>query len=167
MLSSTGPPDSTMKGQSLSTWTRKTQYEKGVLVEPRENDVIIVTFPKRGTRWVQQLIQLIINGGESAPHYFEFIKRTPTLEIIHDQVHDHESKASPRLLRTHLPLSAIRWNDSGKHVYVSRNPWDCCVSYSKHCQNWPGSPYEGARFDDFFKSFTKGEMRSGDFFDHV
>lgn len=157
--------DSLMDSQELNTSSRTTEHEQRSVYQPQRGDVVLVTYPKCGTHWVQQLIQLIMNGGESAVNYFEFLKRTPRIEETGGQI--LEELPCPRFLRTHLPLDLIRFNEDAKFVYVARNPWDCCVSFYYHCQCWPWCQYKGATFDHFFNSFLGGEVYQCGFFDHV
>ncbi|KAL3182779.1 hypothetical protein MRX96_034420 [Rhipicephalus microplus] len=48
---------------------------------PRSGDVVLVTYPKCGTHWVQQILQLVVNRGRSAENFFEWLVRTPLLEL--------------------------------------------------------------------------------------
>lgn len=154
-----------MEGDELGILPTAHEDGQDIVFEAQGEDIILVSYPKCGTKWVQQLLQLIVNGGKSAPHYIEFMKRTPMIEITGELVFERE--ASPRLLRTHLPLSGIRCNNDAKFVYVARNPWDCCTSFFHHHRNWPWSGYKDFTFDEFFNCFINGEAVFGDFFDHL
>ncbi|CAN7938060.1 unnamed protein product [Ixodes hexagonus] len=121
-----------------------------------------VTFPRSGTHLVQQLIQLILNRGQSTGSLAEFAKRAPFLEIQGPQ----ETEA-PRLLRTHLPMHRLRLTDRAKYVYVARNPWDCCVSNFHYMKGFPAFGFTDGSFDDFLDAFLEGRFGSGGYFDHV
>lgn len=133
--------------------------------ESRRGDIILVSFPKCGTHWFQQVIQLILSGGQSAPDYFEYMRRTPIIERTGSET--LEGLPFPRFLRTHLPMSKIRLSDEAKHVYVARNPWDCFIYYLYHTKNWPGSKNQDVTSEDFFNLFVNGKTEYGDFFDHL
>ncbi|KAL3210766.1 hypothetical protein MRX96_052133 [Rhipicephalus microplus] len=76
---------------------------------PRSGDVVLVTYPKCGTHWVQQILQLIVNRGRSAENFFEWLVRTPLLELLGTRILDGASE--PRLMKTHLPLNRMTLRD--------------------------------------------------------
>lgn len=75
---------------------------KTLQFEPQEGDIIEVTFPKSGTHWIQQIVQLILNRGESATDFKEFSRRAPMLEVIGEESLTGNKFA--RLIITHLSL---------------------------------------------------------------
>ncbi|CAN7938058.1 unnamed protein product, partial [Ixodes hexagonus] len=121
-----------------------------------------VTYPRTGTHLVQQIIQLILNSGQSTRNLAEFTKRSPFLEIQGPQVTE-----TPRLLRTHLPMHRLRLSDKAKYVYVARNPWDCCVSNLHFMKGFEAFGFTDGGFDDFLDAFLDGTIGFGDYFDHV
>lgn len=76
----------------------------------REDDVFIVTYPKAGTTWLQEIVWLVVNEGNlqkatETQVYF----RSPFLEfkdlVLNEVGLDlAESMPSPRVIKTHLPL---------------------------------------------------------------
>lgn len=132
---------------------------------PREGDVVLVTYPKCGTHWVQQILQLIVSGSRSAGNFFEWLARTPLIELLGTRI--LEGALAPRLLKTHLPLSRLALRDEAKYVYVARNPWDCCKSFYHHTRTFPPVDFHDGSFDDFLELFVSGQTDHGDFFDHV
>lgn len=132
---------------------------------PRAGDVVLVTYPKCGTHWVQQILQLIVNRGRSAENFFEWLARTPLLELLGTRI--LEDASEPRLMKTHLPLARLTLRDEAKYVYVARNPWDCCVSFYHHTKVLPAAYFSEGTFDDFFELFVSGQTDHGGFFDHL
>ncbi|KAM7283923.1 sulfotransferase ssu-1-like [Ixodes scapularis] len=132
---------------------------------PEKDDIILVTYPKCGTHWVQHILQLIVSGGQSASNFFEFLKRTPFIELLGTQI--LEAVPPPRLMKTHLPLARLHYSDRAKYVYVARNPWDCCVSFFYHTKMLPVLEYQDGTFETFFDLFISGQTDHGDFFEHV
>ncbi|KAH9374969.1 hypothetical protein HPB48_004194 [Haemaphysalis longicornis] len=57
--------------------------------------------------------------------------------------------------------------DSFRYIYVTRNPYDCCVSYFHHIRDSPVYRYTDATFDDFLDVFIEGLVSCGDYFDHL
>lgn len=132
---------------------------------PRSGDVVLVTYPKCGTHWVQQILQLVVNRGRSAENFFEWLVRTPLLELLGTRILDGASE--PRLMKTHLPLNRMTLRDEARYVYVARNPWDCCVSFFHHTKALPAAYFSEGTFDDFFELFVSGQTDHGGFFDHL
>ncbi|XP_077501829.1 sulfotransferase ssu-1-like [Amblyomma americanum] len=132
---------------------------------PRAGDVVLVTYPKCGTHWAQQILQLIVNGGRSADNFYEWLARTPLLELLGTRI--LEDRPEPRLMKTHLPLARLALRDEARYVYVARNPWDCCVSFYHHTKTLPAADFREGTFDDFFELFVSGQTDHGGFFDHL
>uniref|UniRef100_A0A5F8GC53 Sulfotransferase n=1 Tax=Monodelphis domestica TaxID=13616 RepID=A0A5F8GC53_MONDO len=72
--------------------------------EVRNQDVIIVTYPKSGTHWMIDIISLIYSKGDptwvkSVP----FWKRSPWIEMEYG-MEMVKNKEDPRLFTSHLPI---------------------------------------------------------------
>ncbi|KAG8178475.1 hypothetical protein JTE90_024635 [Oedothorax gibbosus] len=139
----------------------------------RDDDVFIVTYPKSGTTWTEEIVSLIHHDGipsrvqNKLLHY-----RVEHLEVGRPLGHLRHLKGikSPRLIATHLPLPLIpRKLKQGKCkiIYVVRNPKDNAVSYYHHhrMSTFLGN-YKGT-WEDFLYLYTKGYLVYGSWFDHV
>ncbi|EEC12704.1 salivary sulfotransferase, putative [Ixodes scapularis] len=157
------PATQLINGEACSAYYSPTSYMEALEFEPREGDIIEVTFTRSGTHLVQQMIQLILNKGQSTKTFAEFNKRAPFLEVQGLR----EASGAPRLLRTHLPMNRLRLSDEAKYVYVARNPWDCCVSNFHLMQDFPLFEFADGTFDDFLDTFLDGRFGFGDYFDHI
>ncbi|XP_075539052.1 sulfotransferase ssu-1-like [Dermacentor variabilis] len=133
--------------------------------EPVPGDIFLVTYPKCGTHWIQQISQLILNRGVSASNYLEFQMKTPFLEFTGNSGLD--AMPPPRLLKTHLAFDRQPYHKDAKYVYMVRNPRDCCVSFYHHARGIPGYEFADGSFDDFFEVFIRGETDFGDYFDNL
>ncbi|KAG8172291.1 hypothetical protein JTE90_019965, partial [Oedothorax gibbosus] len=127
---------------------------------PRDDDVIVVTYPKCGTTWTQVILSLIFTQGEpeGAKKLFAaspFLERQGSKEA--------ETMARPCILKTHLPFGRAPWSDKAKYICVSRNPKDCCVSYFHH---FKARTYSGD-FNHFFETFLEGSVYYGDYLDYL
>ncbi|CAN8004433.1 unnamed protein product [Ixodes hexagonus] len=138
---------------------------KAVKFEVQEGDVVLVTYPKCGTHWVTQIIDLILHKGDSASGYRELASRATSLENY--GIAALEDSAPPRLIQSHYQLLRNKLNPRAKYIYVARNPWDCCVSYFHMCRGLPWFKFQDGSFDDFFEAFMAGELSNGDYFEHV
>lgn len=162
MAVSKRPAYQVIDGDVVSTHIRPDVYRKALRFVPQKEDIVQTSFPRCGSHWVQQIIQLILNRGESAKTFAELTKRAPFLEF-----QGALSKGSPRLIRTHLPLGKIQFNEKAKYVYVTRNPWDCCLSLFHFIRELPGLDFEDGLFDDLVDSFVEGKTGGGNWFEHV
>ncbi|KAG0429022.1 hypothetical protein HPB47_024022, partial [Ixodes persulcatus] len=112
-----------------------------------------VSYPRSGTHWVQQIIQLILSRGESVETFAEFMERAPYLEVQELK----ETQSFPRLLRTHFPMNKLRISEKAKYIYVARNPWDTCVSCYHLIRECPPCNFANGTFDDFLDAFIDAQ----------
>jgi hypothetical protein len=131
--------------------------------KPQNDDKFIVTYPKCGTTWTQQIICLIINDG---------IIEKSDKQYITNSFFEREGKEAlntiikPRVIKTHLPFGLIPYNKSAKYLCVLRNPKDVCVSFYYHSKGKPHNEWM-SDFHHYFNSWIKGEILFGDYFQHV
>uniref|UniRef100_A0A8C5RRM7 Sulfotransferase n=1 Tax=Laticauda laticaudata TaxID=8630 RepID=A0A8C5RRM7_LATLA len=99
--------------------------------EIQDDDIFIITYPKSGTIWTQNIVSLILHEGHrDGTENITLIDRTPWLEcnIFHI---DFSTRPSPCLFTSHLPYYLVPkalQNKTGKIIYVFRNPKDVLVS---------------------------------------
>ncbi|XP_043641879.1 sulfotransferase 1 family member D1-like [Drosophila teissieri] len=109
----------------------------------RDDDVWIVTLPKCGTTWMQELLWLLLNNCDFQGALTKDLElRTPYLEFnflvfkdLNRAFEPIEELKSPRLLKSHLPLALLPtklWEGKHKVIYVFRNPLDSSVSRYYH-----------------------------------
>ncbi|XP_031149028.1 sulfotransferase 1C1-like [Sander lucioperca] len=142
---------------------------------PEPSDLLIATYPKAGTTWTQEIVDLLFHNGDA-----EACKRVPThvrspfLEIfcpppIRSGLDQLKEMDPPRIIKTHLPFQLVPpgfWENKCKAIYVARNAKDNLVSYYHFdCMNMtqpdPG-PWEG-----YIPKFMRGELAWGSWYDHV
>ncbi|XP_073532001.1 amine sulfotransferase-like [Phyllobates terribilis] len=138
-------------------------------MEIREDDVFLVTYPKSGTIWTQQILSLIFNEGHrNRKEQIENIERVSWIEYnIYNT--DFSSRPSPRLFTSHLPYYLMPKDlkfKMGKIIYVSRNPKDVLVSYYHF---YKMNPYLKCtiHWETFINLFISGKVISGSWFDHL
>ena len=99
----------------------------------RDNDIIIATYAKTGTTWVQQIIsQLIFNGEEGLPvadmsPWLDL--RVPPKEVKLPEV---EAQTHRRFIKTHLPVDALVFSPKAKYLYIARDGRDVVWSLYNH-----------------------------------
>jgi aryl sulfotransferase len=102
----------------------------------RDDDVIIATYGKSGTTWVQQIVsQLIFNGAEG----LDVAEISPwvDLRVPPKQVKlpALEAQTHRRFLKTHLPVDALRFSPRAKYFYIGRDGRDVIWSMYNHHAN--------------------------------
>lgn len=99
----------------------------------RDDDIVIATYGKSGTTWVQQILaQLIFDGQEGLPvaemsPWLDL--RVPPKEIKLPEV---EKQTHRRFLKTHLPVDALVFSPNAKYIYVGRDGRDVVWSMYNH-----------------------------------
>ena len=102
----------------------------------RDDDIVIATYAKSGTTWLQQIVsQLIFNGEEGLPvaemsPWLDL--RVPPKEVKLAEV---EKQGHRRFLKTHLPVDALTFSPQAKYVYIGRDGRDIVWSLYNHHAN--------------------------------
>lgn len=134
----------------------------------KDGDVFIVTYPRSGTTWTEQMVHLLVNKGEQGEQ--RLTDAVPWLETLphrpNGMIKFLETMPQRRLFTSHLPYLLMPRidNTTAKIVYVARNPKDVAVSTYFHIQSKLG--YEGT-WDEHFQEFLNGDVGFGPYFDHI
>eukprot|EP00958_Prasinococcus_capsulatus_P021902 scaffold3036_cov414-Prasinococcus_capsulatus_cf.AAC.11 len=134
-------------------------------------DVFVVSFPKSGTTWVNQIVHLLRTRGEQGPRvlsravpFLEGANRYGGLDGLLAEMPEGR-----RIFHSHLPFALmpkpqVEEARSAKYIYVTRHPKDVCVSYFFHAQ--AKMNYEGS-WKEFVTLFSAGEVGYGGIVEHV
>ena len=140
--------------------------EKEFVVQ--DEDVYVVTFPRSGTTWTEQIVHLLVNNGEQGNK--RLTDAVPWVETVPHRPNGMQeflkAMRGRRLFTSHLPLQLVpRAKDTtARYVYVARNPKDVATSFYFHDQSKGG--YEGT-WEEHFQLFLDGGLTFGSYFDHV
>lgn len=109
----------------------------------RHDDIVISTYAKSGTTWMQQIIaQLLFNGAEGleVAEMSPWIDlRVPPKEVKLPAV---EAQTHRRFLKTHLPVDALVFSDKAKYIYIGRDGRDVVWSLYNHHLNANAAWYD-------------------------
>lgn len=103
----------------------------------RDDDIVIATYPKSGTTWIQQIVgQLIFNGSEN----INVAEMSPWIDFPFPSPEEKltavESQTHRRFLKTHLPANALVFSPQAKYIYIGRDGRDIVWSLYNHCLNF-------------------------------
>ncbi|XP_005363660.1 amine sulfotransferase-like [Microtus ochrogaster] len=137
--------------------------------EIRDDDVFIVTYPKSGTIWTQQILSLIyFEGHRNNTENIQTIDRAPFFEYNNHNV-DFAKIPSPRIFSTHLPyylVPKVFKNKKVKILYIYRNPKDVLTSYF-HYSNLMVILEASNTIETFMQTFLDGRVVGSNWFDHI
>ncbi|XP_056419340.1 sulfotransferase 6B1-like [Hyla sarda] len=134
--------------------------------EAREDDVLIITYPKCGTNWAIKILHQML---------FELHNKEPTIDQAMFEFGKPEKykylneQPSPRVISSHLThenISKSLFEKKTKILIILRNPKDAAVSYYHFSNNNPVLPSYSS-WDAFFKDFITGDVIYGSYFDYA
>uniref|UniRef100_A0A8C9XXE7 Sulfotransferase n=1 Tax=Sander lucioperca TaxID=283035 RepID=A0A8C9XXE7_SANLU len=136
-------------------------------IEARENDIMIVAYPKCGFNWMVGVLRKII--AEATGMKIES-KMPPLIEFFGPDVVKVPigCTPSPRLLGTHLLPDNIPKSFHAKKtkmLVIFRNPKDTLVSFYHFYNKMPVHP--SVQWDAFYSNFLSGDVAFGSYFDHA
>ncbi|PNJ04641.1 SULT1C2 isoform 4 [Pongo abelii] len=156
--------------------------------EAKPDDLLICTYPKAGTTWIQEIVDMIEQNGDVEKcqraiiqHRHPFIEwaRPPQPSVLvlrrcfllnyFKGVEKAKAMPSPRILKTHLSTQLLPpsfWENNCKFLYVARNAKDCMVSYY-HFQRMNHMLPDPGTWEEYFETFIDGKVVWGSWFDHV
>ncbi len=99
----------------------------------RDGDVVIATYPKVGTNWMQQIVLQLIHGPrgglEGGPPVPWLDMRITPFASIQEAL---AAQTHRRCIRTHLPLDALVFSPEAKYLVVGRDVRDFVWSAHNH-----------------------------------
>ena len=99
----------------------------------RPDDVIIASYAKSGTTWLQQIVSEMIFDGQAPGAVGELSPwvdlRVPPREVKLPAI---EAQSHRRFLTTHLPVDALNFAPKAKYLYIGRDGRDVVWSLYNH-----------------------------------
>ncbi|CAL1271329.1 unnamed protein product [Larinioides sclopetarius] len=144
-------------------WFRKENIEKTMDYVAQNGDIVIASYPKTGTHWLQYIVLQITSKGESYPSFNDCIyNKVPFMEMTGPEAIDNMKDL--RIYKNHYRYNMVPKNSKSKVLYIYRNPEDTLVSLYHFLQS---SLEEQINFDGFFEGFIAGDIEYGSYFKHV
>lgn len=108
----------------------------------RDDDIVIGTWAKSGTTWMQQIIGQLILGPDPDLKATELapwldLRVFPRQELLAQM----EAQEHRRFLKTHLPLDALRFSPKSKYIYIGRDARDVVWSLFHHHHQFSDEAY--------------------------
>ncbi|XP_034027397.1 cytosolic sulfotransferase 2-like [Thalassophryne amazonica] len=135
----------------------------------RQDDILIVSYPKSGSTWLAYILDLLYFGQTcperqtSIPIYL----RVPVLGLqipsffSGKEVAD-ELPTTPRIMKSHRP----ELQETKKIIYVARNAKDTAVSYFHYMRVSSLQPASGD-WSTYLNRFMEGRVVQGSWYNHV
>ena len=114
---------------------------------PRQDDIVIATYPKCGTTWMQRIVSLLLFR-DPAP--IRLMDVSPWLdcrfvEPVEATLARLEAAQHRRFIKSHLPADGLPFYDELRYIVVARDGRDACLSYHNHVLSY--TPWMLARLD--------------------
>jgi aryl sulfotransferase len=107
----------------------------------RDDDIVIVTYPKSGTTLTQQIVAQLIFDGD--PHvYGQALSPWIDFHLTPDAPARAAAQTHRRFLKTHLPLRNLVYSPKAKYLFIGRDPRDIAWSYHNHLTNFTEAALE-------------------------
>lgn len=140
-----------MNEKSDTEWPRKSrEYQNHHMdstrwndFEYRDHDIVIATWVKSGTTWMQQIVgQLLFDGVENLPVMdicpwldLRIVPKDDMFELLTNQPHR-------RFLKTHLPADTVPINPKVHYIFVGRDGRDALWSWHHHHSQFTDLAYD-------------------------
>jgi len=102
----------------------------------RDDDIVIATYAKSGTTWMQQIVAQLMFDGDPDIAVAEMSPwvdlRVPPKEVKLPLL---EAQTHRRFMKTHLPVDATRFCPKAKYLYIGRDGRDVVWSMYNHHVN--------------------------------
>lgn len=121
------PPDRVYRTWIIDS-RRWTEYR------PRPGDIVIATYPKCGTTWMQRIVGMLVFQSAEAMPVMQMApwidKRFPDpIETVMARI---EAQQHRRFLKAHVPPDGLPLHGEVRYIHVGRDGRDACMSFHHH-----------------------------------
>ncbi len=115
---------------------------------PRSDDIVIATYPKCGTTWMQRIVSMLVFKDAAARPIQEL---SPWFDMrmfgpVEASLARAEAQTHRRFLKSHLPYDALPVYEGVKFIHVARDGRDAAMSFHNHQSNY--TPHAIERFSE-------------------
>ncbi|MCC3256104.1 sulfotransferase domain-containing protein [Xanthomonas campestris pv. campestris] len=100
---------------------------------PREGDIVIASYAKAGTTWLQQIVAQLIFGGEPD---IDVSAISPWVDSVYPDKATKlallKAQSHRRFMKTHLPADALVTSPLARYLYIGRDGRDMALSLYDH-----------------------------------
>jgi len=102
----------------------------------RDDDIVIATYAKSGTTWMQQIVGQLLSGGADD---LDIAGMSPWVDLRvpakADKLAMLDAQTQRRFMKTHLPVDALVFSPEARYIYVGRDGRDVVWSLYNHHAN--------------------------------
>lgn len=106
--------------------------------QARADDIIIATYPKCGTTWMQRIVSMMVFKSAD-PQPIQDISPWPDMRLrgpIEAVLAQAEAQTHRRFFKSHLPYDALPVYAGVKLIHVARDGRDAAMSFHNHQSNY-------------------------------
>ncbi len=121
----------------------------------REGDVVIATYSKCGTTWMQRIVSMLVFASDE-PRPIWDLSPWPDARFlgpVEEVLAQAEAQTHRRFFKSHLPLTALPLYQGVRYVHVARDGRDACMSLHNHLSSF--TPEGLAMLDEISRSDPK------------
>lgn len=112
-------------------------------IEFRSDDIVISSWAKSGTTWLQQILCQLVHDGRKD---LDVCRLSPWVDFritpIGDVVASLEAQAHQRVMKSHLPADALPLSSQVRYLYIAREPLDVLWSWYCHHREFTDEAFD-------------------------
>ncbi|XP_048355495.1 sulfotransferase 6B1-like [Sphaerodactylus townsendi] len=151
----------TFNGIAFTTRSSPELLRSLATFEARDDDILLVSYPKSGTHWLAEIITHLYTSKVTITSPIEF----GDLSKLEQLEHLSCKRIMPTHLDGHMLPPTFRLKQC-KAIYILRNPKDIAVSMYHYYRENPNLPTIDS-WPEFLEMFLKGDVVCGSWFDHI
>ena len=109
----------------------------------RGDDIVISTYPKCGTTWMQRIVGMLVFGS-AEPFPVQEVSPWPDFRLIPPEAVRAlgAGQSHRRFFKSHLPFDALPFYQGVKYIHVARDGRDAALSFHHHKANYTSQAVE-------------------------